>query len=655
MSSEGTPTYWAVLVGINHYRNGKGRDLRGAVQDIEDVEKMLEDHLKDKTREIIKITARAPDDQVQTPTETKPQGLPDYETVVAQALERVRDRAKAGDFFYFHFSGHGGRQLRNNDPEIKTGGARYEVLVLDGDRNLRDFELGSLLDSVAKRGVTTFAVLDCCHSGGADRADDIVRGIDEILPAGPEDDLGVDAPPSPDQTDEGRDESANVAATYRDADTQMSFWLRARNYTLLAACHPAEKARETFDRNRHRGALTSAILQAMGQLAATGKLPTYRALYEATGAIMLKEGHTQRCMLHGKRDLFLFGNQSLESTRAGTVRNVEKDILIDIGEVHGVVEGEEYEVYPPGETIESGSTNKLPKIKVTKVEACQSYAQLSAENDPIEVGSIVKLVTPVIRDPLHVKVHDEELFRQLTKLGNEEPSPFNPTIHPPGDNAGAAFQVVSRESHYQITDSIGTALQYSLPIPADPGAEAARTVFTCLRRLARYNFVLGLINKNSKLKDSFAFSVTPLEVVHDGKVTIEFKNLTNSTKARDLYFTLFNLTPRRAAIVACENTCVAHGEAYTDDVSMIIPDEMHVDEIEDILKVVVTTEASHFGVLETPGLHELDMAGRCDDEYGEAEDLEGILDSLNEGCRELGKTKISSWDTHQVIVKTKRG
>lgn len=46
---------------------------------------------------------------------------------------------------------------------------------------------------------------------------------------------------------------------------------------------------------------------------------------------------------------------------------------------------------------------------------------------------------------------------------------------------------------------------------------------------------------------------------------------------------------------------------------------MNVDNIEDILKVVVATEAPHFELLETPGLHEPDSAGRRDGDHAEAE------------------------------------
>lgn len=515
------PTYWAILVGINYYHSGKahGHPLRGSVQDIEDVEKMLLSYLRGKWLDITKITGSAPDEDTHAAAEALPPP-PTYETVVEGAFGRVQAQAKPGDFFYFNFSGHGGRQLMKWAGEDRAvGSSWFEMLVLDGEKHLPDFELGRLLDGLAARDVATFAVLGCCHSGGADRADDDddddgVRGLDEMVPPDPDEDADMTISPNQDQDQQlDHDElTADEAATSRDVSTTDSFWLRAKDYTFLAACHPSEKAKEIPDQGRWRGFLTSGILRALGQLAAAGRVPTYRALYEIIQTGIMKEGHQQRCMLHGQRDRFLFGRYSLEATRVGTVRDVRQQALqIDIGEVHGVCQGEEYDVFPPGAAIGSASSgDKLARVKVIRVEATQSIARRPQGDKSIKVGCVAKLVHPVIRQPLHVRVQDETLLALLLDVLSEEPGPFNPTLHSTSDGPDTAFQVLSKGPNYELADSTGTSLGHSPPITADGGDEAVRTLCTRLRRLARYRFVAGLVNKRSKLKDSFAFRVSPL-------------------------------------------------------------------------------------------------------------------------------------------------
>jgi hypothetical protein len=150
------------------------------------------------------------------------------------ALTTIRTNAKPGDFAYIHFSGYGSRLTRDpQHPQPLAGNQLYEVLLLDGHRHLKDHELGELLDNLASKGLFLFVVLDCCHSGGAERvADDNVRGIDLTRDA--EDPDTASQPPV-------GDAAAGPLALTRDASSRKSYWQKTRNYTVLAACQPHEK------------------------------------------------------------------------------------------------------------------------------------------------------------------------------------------------------------------------------------------------------------------------------------------------------------------------------------------------------------------------------------------------------------------------------
>ena len=654
-SIEEPPKYWAILVGINYYQTGRahGRLLRGAIQDIEDVEKMLQSQLMGKRLQITKIAARAPEDPLFDPEAA----APNYETIVHGAFGRVKSQAKAGDFFYFHFSGYGGRQQRKGTGDDGARNAVYEMLVFDGDRHLPDSELGRLLDDIASRDVTTFAVLDCCHSGGADRAGNGVRGLEEILPPIFED-TNVESPTL--QNYDYDNGNADEIANSRDVSTIEPFWVRAKDYTFLAACHPSEKAKEIPDQGRWRGVLTSGFLRALGQLAAAGGVQTYRVLYEIIRTGMIKEGYDQRCMLHGQRDRLVFCNQSLETTRVATVQDMDKyKLQFDMGEVHGVCLQEEYDIYPRNVEIDNGSSNnKLARMKIIRVEVTQSYAQRPEGDKSIKRGCFAKLVRPVIRHPLHVKVLDEKLLAPLRELLGEKPGPFDPTIHSASSAPDTAFQVLSKGSNYELADSTGTSLRHSPPIPAEGSEEAIRTLCKRLRRFARYRFVAELANKNQNLAKSFTFNVSPVEVFSGQQVAIKYANLTKGTKAQDLYFSLLVLTTRRDVNVIHSSIPISPGEAHLNEVMAWIPPDLDMEEIEDILMVIVTTEYVRFESLETPGLHVQDSGNQLVDELYEAagaKQVENLLLKLNEGSQDAENSVISSWQTQQVIVRIKTG
>lgn len=654
------PTYWAILVGINHYQSGPGRNrpLRGAVQDIEDIEGMLQSYIKGKNLEIIKIVADKPDSKA---FKSLSQGSPNYETVVGKAFERVKFEAKPGDFFYFHFSGHGSRKRRKMVTGDESGGLRYEMLVLDGDRHLPDYVLGGILDGLASRDIATFVVLDCCHSGGADRSDEDnegVRGIDD-LDADSEDEDDLLSPSN--RTLSRFDSTVDGLHTSRDVSTEDSYWLGLKEYTLLAACYPGEKAIEIPDQGRHRGLLTKEVMHALSRLASMGGELTYRALYEKVRLGMMKEtkGRGQHCMLHGKADRFLFGRQSVENQRICTVREVIKDksngtvvVWLDRGEVHGVCSGEEYAIHQLGvAVVPTGcrSADGLPRVKIERVEATQAYATRIEAEGIIEVGCMAELVRPVLRRPLHVKIQDPDLLAAMRELLLDEgPGPFNPILSSMEESPDSAYRVRTVGSNYQIADSGGNPLRHCLPVSGSDKEEAAMTVCTRLRRLARFFFALELTNKCSTLDNKFSFTVTPSGILDNESVKLTYTNHSD----QNLFFTLLSLTVRcQVKIIGTEGPVEPSG-TYSATKRLLIPDEMEVNELEDVLMVIVTTEQTGFESLESPGLHVDDEAGRGDgdeddDEFEELEDILGF------GTRDVADPG-SSWQTHQVIVKVKK-
>ncbi len=109
----------------------------------------------------------------------------------------IQELIKAGDIFYFHFSGHGqqvqdlnGDEIDGYDESIVPYDARSEYVegVYEGQNHIIDDELGILLDKIRKKlGPTGHLVtcIDACHSGTSTRNIGISRGVDVAL-ASPE-------------------------------------------------------------------------------------------------------------------------------------------------------------------------------------------------------------------------------------------------------------------------------------------------------------------------------------------------------------------------------------------------------------------------------------------------------------------------------------
>ena len=106
-----TPNFYALLIGIDFYfphdlPDGRYKNLRGCVQDINHVETYLKETFNLTPDQIIKLTASASENpnQPKEPLDI----LPTYENIVAKFKE-ITAKAQPQDRVYIHYSGHGGR------------------------------------------------------------------------------------------------------------------------------------------------------------------------------------------------------------------------------------------------------------------------------------------------------------------------------------------------------------------------------------------------------------------------------------------------------------------------------------------------------------------------------------------------------------------
>jgi hypothetical protein len=244
-------TLRALLVGIDAYQPPVPA-LNGCVNDVEQVARWL------TTR------AAAAGDHLELVL------LRDQEARRDAVIEAVRAHLGAAgpdDTALLYYSGHGSQE-RAVLPEhlaVEPDGLNETIVLADSRRggvpDLADKELASLVGEVAARARHVLAVLDCCHSGSG------VRALDE-------DGIAVRRAPT--------DQRPRTPDSYLAGSREVgSLGAPGSGSVLLAACQPAQTAKEVLVDGQARGAFSVALERALSGL---GARPTYLDVQRAVSA-----------------------------------------------------------------------------------------------------------------------------------------------------------------------------------------------------------------------------------------------------------------------------------------------------------------------------------------------------------------------------------
>lgn len=373
------PGLHALLVGIDLYRPGQAPpgtpypSLAGCVWDVTRMEDFLRRRLGVPAERIEKLTAT--DTGAAEPPEP-PGRRPTYTNLVG-AFRRLTATAAPGDEVVIHYSGHGGR-VPTLVPEVKGETGLDETLVpwsiSDPDeRHLRDVELATLVAAMVDKGLRPTLILDACHSGGA------VRGAPEVA---------VRGAACPDRTPRPRE--SHVAPRRLLSQTWRRLWSESRRelastagwlpqprgFLLLAACRATERAFESLFDGRRAGVFTHALLGALEHL---GPHLTYQRLHHRVVAAVHSRFACQTPQLEGEGDRLVFGTGVVPSTEAAHVLRVgpaSGRLLLDAGQLQGVVRGARFAVYPAGTAEPLGEVTWTALVEVVEAGASCSEGEV---------------------------------------------------------------------------------------------------------------------------------------------------------------------------------------------------------------------------------------------------------------------------------------
>ncbi len=381
------PTLYALLVGINRYASPQVPDLGGSVNDVTAMAQLL--------------TARfaVPPAQIQILTDTDATTSAVRAAFQAHLIASARawaaaDRQGEPPALLFHFSGHGSQAP---DPTGTEADGLDETLVCHDSRlpdhyDLKDWELGLLLDEAARYTHNITVILDCCHSGGGTRTGTTTKTIAQTRGC------AIDRRPQPARPDAMR---PDASATRSMVVPARSHWARGgAHHVLLAACRDKELAHEhRFDTpagHLPHGVLTHTLVQLLLGMDDNHPL-TYYELHEqlTAGVRALYQAQNPQCEGDWGRQIF----GGLRPTRDLWLRVVEIEgeaLWIDGGMVQRLAQGDQLWVYPPTARTVAEAGAPLATLEVVRSEATRSLCRVLAGDVAIPLAARVVIAAPAL-------------------------------------------------------------------------------------------------------------------------------------------------------------------------------------------------------------------------------------------------------------------
>ncbi|KAK1948748.1 hypothetical protein LY78DRAFT_709778 [Colletotrichum sublineola] len=336
-----SPKRYALLVGIDVYCNDGSRkqnggdpvflnNLSGCFNDVQAIKAFLHQEFQlDRPIILTSSLAAVKGHGTAMPAEP-PSRWPTFHNIKRE-FDAVYHQARSGDFFYFHFSGHGA-ELQPIHGYANSNLKEPSLLTIDfccGKPAVRGWQLNQWLERLSNKNVHVAVTLDSCHSGGAWRRDsNLIR-----TPIGWTTVLNL-------PVDEEAVEGEKIPSSFRGGELEKSWAINPDRFTVMTACESGERASEWAIDGRNVGAFTHALLDYLKEKPIASSR-TYRIIRDQVANRI--SGQHPRVF---SRDRLLFLGTEEPFSTIPLVARIEKGIFrLPTGSLHGVQRGSKFK-YP---------------------------------------------------------------------------------------------------------------------------------------------------------------------------------------------------------------------------------------------------------------------------------------------------------------------
>lgn len=391
---------YALLVGIDNYPAPTPK-LGGSKADVAKIKSYLEKNFNDRPLHIMTLLdAEATYDNL----------IDGFRAHLGQATE--------GDVVWFHYSGHGSRQVSAPEFSNVNSGGKDETLVLYDSRpsgnDLADKELAVLLSELGAKNPHVLVTLDCCHSGSGTRsADAYIKRLD------------VD-----------RGDKRTIDSYLKGYYKTRGVEIPESKYIFYAACNRFQSAKESFSGG---GLFTENLIQTLNQ---SDKDISYADLLIKLrqGVVKMKWDQDPQLEVVGKTTSytqFLDGTLVKDAPRYA-VSHTDEGWLMEAGQILGITNDVLVAI------IDDKSDQQIAKAKVNKASSVSAI--ITPEGSMKEDGKFwaVPLNIPV---PFLVGLQaDKELAAKLaTQAANFLNVKFNT-----GDDTNDPFAVKQNNGYAEL-------------------------------------------------------------------------------------------------------------------------------------------------------------------------------------------------------------
>ncbi|KAF3230368.1 hypothetical protein TWF191_010257 [Orbilia oligospora] len=639
------PTIWAILIGIDFYvpgEPGTGVErpgvyfprLRGCVEDVNQVEKLLREYFDPKDLSIHRLTATSPGNDQEARQGPQGENLqPTYENIVG-TFNKIIKEAKPDDVVYIHYSGHGAR-VKTIFSEIKQNSTDLDEALVPtdiscGGRYLRDVEVANFIDKMIEKKLVVTLILDCCHAESANRGP-------KNSPRSP---TGIRGVATPDRITLDHDlsfissepELSTVWEKYskpstRNAKLKNHWLLEPRGYTFLAACSTDEYATEESFDGQTQGLLTYNLIKAIRDHKSINI--TYCALSSIVGFNVKERNQNQNVVVGGEANRFFLSRSSqnlvnhtarITKVEIGEKRNTV--IHMDAGSAQGIFKDVKIDIWPSS-CAELKRSERIARLRVSEVKEVTLTAKIEKWYDGSEN---MRQLKPGLSGRAYIMPIKPVYLPNPGKLNSGIPNDCGPIeklrvelekssfVKISDDPGKSFFRVDIQNGNYVILGAGNKQLLHPispLPITLEGAAEkiAHRIV-----HLSRYYGILDLKASGANSEPLIAAHIEKgpythprpahsynipetrpdaYEVNSDERVVLHIAN----TSGVKVYIAVIDLDSKA-------------GQSTQLPLHMSAPDGTLTGQIIDTIKIMVTTQPSRFQGWEMPDLEDIDKMHR---------------------------------------------